>query len=591
VYCQVVYICGLIPARIRRALAELPETLDETYQRTLREIRKAEWEITHRLFQFVAVASRPLLVKELAELLAFDFEAGPIPRFYEDWRLEDPVDAVLSACSSLLAIVDDEYFGAVIQFSHFSVREFLTSARLASASDIILRRYHLSMTPAHTLAAQACLGILLHLDKDVITRDSLDELPLAQYAAEHWVDHALFEDVSQNVEDGMKQLFDPKKSHLAVCVWIHDPDPRPWEVDEEDPRPSLHRRTPLHYAALWGLHFAVEFLAIEHAQDVHSRCSTDNATPLHLAVERRHVKVARFLLECGADVTAQNEKGSTPLHVASEQGNLEVASVLVERGADVTAQNKERSTPLHLASRWGNLKVASMLVERGADVTAQDKEGWTPLHLASQWGIPEVASMLVERGADVTAQDKERSTPLHLVSRWGNLEVATMLVERGAYMTAQNEQGWTPLHLASEWGNLEVASMLVERGADVTAQDKEGSTPLHLASRWGQLEVATMLVERGADSTAQDKDGSTPLHLASTRPYWDQGPQQGRADIACILLRHGADVTAQDKDGRTPLDLASSDQGEESDRSVEVKEVVHVILQHVADRVSHKNIN
>ena len=101
-YCQVVYICGLIPARIRHALAELPDTLDETYERTLREINKAEWEIAHRLFQFVSVARRPLLVKELADLLAFDFEAGPIPKFHEEWRLEDPIDAVLSTCSSLL---------------------------------------------------------------------------------------------------------------------------------------------------------------------------------------------------------------------------------------------------------------------------------------------------------------------------------------------------------------------------------------------------------------------------------------------------------------------------------------------------------
>ena len=116
-YCQVVYICGLIPARIRQALAELPETLDKTYQRTLQEIKNAQWEFAHYLFQFVAAASRPLRVEELAELLAFDFHAGPIPEFYEDWRLEDPVDAVLSTCSSLLAVVDVKG-SPVIQFSH-----------------------------------------------------------------------------------------------------------------------------------------------------------------------------------------------------------------------------------------------------------------------------------------------------------------------------------------------------------------------------------------------------------------------------------------------------------------------------------------
>lgn len=126
VCCSVVYICGSLPGRIRYALANLPETLDETYQRTLREIKTAHWEFACHLLQCVTVASRPLRGEELAEVLAFDFETGPIPKFYGGWRLEDPVDAVLSTRSSLLAIVNVEDF-PVIQFSHFSVRDFLTS--------------------------------------------------------------------------------------------------------------------------------------------------------------------------------------------------------------------------------------------------------------------------------------------------------------------------------------------------------------------------------------------------------------------------------------------------------------------------------
>ena len=582
-YCQVVYICGCIPARIRHALADLPETLDETYQRTLREINKADWEFAHRLFQFVAVASRPLRVEELAELLAFDFKAGPIPKFHEDWRLEDPVDAVLSTCSSLLAIVDGGYpFGKVIQFSHFSVKEFLTSARLAEASDIIPRRYHISMTPAHTLAAQACLGILLHLDKDVVTSDSLEKWPLAEYAAEHWADHARFEDVSRNVEDGMKQLFDPSKPHLAVCVWIHDPDVRPWKRNGRAERPLPLLGTPLHYAALWGLHSIVEFLVIEHSQDVHSRGFTDNATPLHLASKHGHVKAARMLLEHGADVTAQNKDGETPLHLASQKGQVEVARMLIERGADVTAQNKDGETPLHLASRKGQVEVARMLIERGADVTAQNKDGETPLHLALRKGQVEVARMLIERGADVTAQNKDGETPLHLASRKGQVEVARMLIERGADVTAQNKDGETPLHLASRRGQVEVARMLIERGADVTAQNKDGETPLHLASqsRTSGSRSHAYRARRGCDSPEQGWGDSitsgvakgtsgSRSHAYRARRGCDS-PEQGRGDsitsgvanrgqveVARMLIERGADVTAQNKDGETPLHLAS----------------------------------
>ena len=605
-YCQVVYICGCIPARIEHALADLPDTLDETYQRTLKEINKADWECAHRLFQFVAVASRPLRVQELADLLAFDFNAGPIPKFHEGWRLEDPADAVLSTCSSLLAIVDGGYsFGKVIQFSHFSVKEFLTSTRLAETSDIIPRRYHVSMTPAHTLVAQTCLGILLHLDKDVVTRDSPEEWPLAGYAAEHWVDHAQFEDVSRVVEDGMKRLFDPSKSHLAVSVWIHNPNTPPWEQNRRVEKLLSPLRTSLHYAALWGLHSIVEFLIVEHSQDVHFRGFTDNVTPLHLAskyghvtaadiliergadlsaqdkygktplhlaLEKEQVEIARILIECGADLTARDVDGKTPLHLALEQGQVETARMVIKHGADLTAQDKQGKTPLHLALQLEQVEIARMLIERSADVTAQDNHGKTPLHLALQQEQVEIARMLIERGADVTVQDKHRKTPFHLALQRDQVGIARMLIERGADLTFQNMYEETQLHLALQQEQVEVARMLIERGADVTAQDEDGKTPLHLALQWEQIEIARMLIERGADVTAQDVYGKTPLHLAS---------QKGQVEVAHMLIGRGADVTVQDKDGDTPLHQASTPYW--SRPSQKYAEVTRVLLDHGAD--------
>ena len=214
VYCQILHLRGCLPWQVQHALTELPDTLDETYERTLRGINRANWEFAHRLFQCVSVASRPLRVGELADFLAFDFKAGSIPKFRENRRLEDPVRTVLSMCPSLLAIVNIEG-SSVIQFSHFSVKDFLTSTRISETSDIIIRRHHISMKPAHTLVAQASLGILLHLDEN-ITGDCLRKFPLAEYAARHWLDHARFENVLPTVEHEVKLLFDPNKSHLAT---------------------------------------------------------------------------------------------------------------------------------------------------------------------------------------------------------------------------------------------------------------------------------------------------------------------------------------------------------------------------------------
>ena len=561
-YCQLVNICGCIPARIRHALTDLPETLDGTYERTLREINKADWEFAYRLLQFVTVAARPLRVEELAELLAFDFKAGSIPKFHEDWRVEDPIHAVLSTCPSFLAIVDDKIHSnlKVVQFSHFSVKEFLTSDRLAESNDIILRRYHISRTPAHDLAARACLSYLLHLGKDV-TNYSLPKLPLSKYSAEYWVDHVRLGDESQIVKDGLKELFEPNKPHLTVCIWIYDPSLSFFKLKLQSERPSPLRRTPLHYAALWDLHSIVEPLVNEHSQDVNSRDFT-YSTPLHLASEFGSLEVARMLIERGASVSTWNNDGQTPLHLASQAGRLEVVRMLIDHGAGVSTRNKDGQTSLHLVS-LGNWvpyldsgessypEVARMLIERGADVSAQDKDGQPPLHLALQAGQLEVTHMLIELGAGVSTWNKDSETPLHLASQAGEVEIARMLIERGASVSAQNKDGHTPLHLALQawppW-RLETARMLIKLGANVSAQNKHGQTPLHLALQAGRLEAARMLIELGANVSTQNKEGQTPLHLVS---------QGRRVEVDRMLIERGDSVFAENNDGHGPLNLAS----------------------------------
>jgi hypothetical protein len=172
-----------IPERIQRALDASPETLDKTYERILGDIDDEKWQDAQRLLLCVAAASRPLLVEELADILAFDFTTGSIPRFHENRRPKNPSETVLSACSSLLVLVNVDG-SQVIQFSHFSAKEFLMSPRFAEKRDIISRRYHISMTYAHTFVARACIGIILHLDSSH-TRGSLPCFPLAQYAGKH----------------------------------------------------------------------------------------------------------------------------------------------------------------------------------------------------------------------------------------------------------------------------------------------------------------------------------------------------------------------------------------------------------------------
>ena len=245
-FCQLEVLRHSFPPSVRHILDELPESLDATYERILKEIRKSNQAHARRLLQCLVAAVRPLRIEELAEVLAFDFSAGGIPRLNPDWRWEDQVEAVMSACSSLVIIVDGD--SQIVQFSHFSVKEFLMSPRLAGSSGDV-SQYHIKVEPAHTVLAQACLGALLRLD-DYIDVNKVMDFPLAKYAAKHWVKHAQFENVSSHIKDGMKCLFDADKAHLAAWLWIYDED-RPG-LSISTSLPEKLEAGPLFYAARFG---------------------------------------------------------------------------------------------------------------------------------------------------------------------------------------------------------------------------------------------------------------------------------------------------------------------------------------------------
>src|SRR5580658_1753431 len=268
VYCQLESLRHCLPPSLRGILDELPDTLDETYERVLKEINKANREHARRLLQCLTVAVRPLRVEELAEVLAIDFAApahGGVPQLNPNWRWTDRHQAVLSTCSSLITIVADGDY-QVVQFSHFSVKEFLTSDRLALSSRDI-SRYHIALEPAHTILAQACLGVLLRLDARVIEHN-VDDIPLVGYASRHLFDHAGFEKVTSHIRDAMEYFFDADKPHWTAWSRVQKIDAR-W--DFFSPGVGSDDALPLYYTSLGGFYDLVEHLVGKHPEHINPR--------------------------------------------------------------------------------------------------------------------------------------------------------------------------------------------------------------------------------------------------------------------------------------------------------------------------------
>jgi ankyrin repeat protein len=408
------------PSSVRRILEELPESLDETYERILQEIRKPNQGHAHRLLQCLAAAVRPLEVKELAEVLAFDFNTEGIPKLNLGWRWEDQEEAVMSACSSLVMIIKDGD-SRVVQFSHFSVKEFLTADRLAEPIRDV-SRYHIRLEAAHTILVRACLGVLLELD-DRIDRDSMKSFPLARYAAQYWARHAQIENVSSRIKDGMECLFDADKPHFATWLWIFNEDR--WD-SMSTMRPEKPEAAPLYYAARFGFRDLAEHLIAEHPEHVNARGGSE-VTPLHVAASAGHSDILLLLFEHGADINGRGIYGDTPLHRASNMARLEAGRFLLNRGANINVQNKFNDTALLNATTWGHAEFARMLLERGAMSDVRGSFGRTPLHWAAENGQTEVVRLLLERGADTHVCDYGGDTPSELGSRYGHHEIVELL--------------------------------------------------------------------------------------------------------------------------------------------------------------------
>ena len=537
---------------MRRILAELPETLDATYERILREIPKTNRVYTHRLMQCLTVAARPLAVEELAEVLAIDFDAaGGIPKLNEGFRWADQEKAVLSACSSLVAIVEDGNSRRV-QFSHFSVKEFLTSDRLAASDVGVLRDHHIRLEPAHAIMAQACLSVLLRLD-DHMDKETIESYPLARYAGEFVFEHAKFEDVLSHINDGLDYFLDQDKPHFNTWFWLNygDFDSKELDMDLEStsdsseslsdssssnrPFPKYPPRVSLLYYALNESVNGERVEPLWLAQLLISKRPRDldvsdafGHTPLHIAVHTDDNKVLQMLIERTTNINGQDNKGCTPLHHAMCEGEHEhSARLLLDHGANVDAQNNNGTTPLHLAVSRMSEEIVQLLIENTTNIDLRNNKGQTALHKASKHGDLDIIRLILNHDADVDAMDNDGSTPLHLAISKANLKVVQLLLNHGASVTLQNDKGQAALHRASQSGHSDIIQLILNHNVDVDAVDNEGSTPLHLAIAGASLDAVELLLDHGASVHVKNNRDETSFEIASAR---------GLGEITRLLL-------------------------------------------------------
>lgn len=565
-FCQLESIRKCINKKaLDKTLSSLPKTLDETYERILRDLESTDQlEYAIKALRWLCFSMRPLSLAEMVEILAI--ETGDQGGFDPEDRLPDPMD-IRVVCSSLIDLEhgkDDNmnyaysisiadmgpdtltsYRGAespdkiLIRLAHFSVEEFLLSDRCAFSLDF-------QPQLCHSLIAESCLRYLFCVfQKAPLTEELIAQYPLSIFAAFSWWRH--LHDAPTTIEAICSKLamrlLTAEDGSLGSWIQLCSPE-RLWTGFV--PLDAVGEiAQPLYYASVIGVPAIVEEI-LRRNVDINAR-GGEYETALGAAIRTGHEKVLRILVDAGANVNSVPGERDAPLEMAIEYGNETMLRILMDANADLNTSCRlppgRWDTPLMMAVDRNKETMVKMLMDAGADVNMGNAWRIVPLTKAIERKNETIFRLLMDAGANVNVVDDERYTPLDEAIKGRQETMVQILLDAGANVNPERKINGpipSPLQIAARYptDDLKIMQLLLHAGADVNAPaiDYVSGTALYEALANRHEAAVRKLLDAGADANAPPtRKSGTALQKAS---------QQGHTGIVRMLLDAGADVNA-----------------------------------------------
>ena len=284
--------------------------------------------------------------------------------------------------------------------------------------------------------------------------------------------------------------------------------------------------TPLMIAA-WEGCLPIVTILIAKGVAIDAVREYDKATALVEAVSRRHLDIATYLIDHGANIGVKDNYGRSMLLLSASSGSFAQVKYFFEKGLSVNDKDRVGSSAIFYAIGDSAEKrnILEFLIEHGVDPSLKGKSGISPLMIASLDAVESQARLLIDHGAAVNDSDLMKSTPLHWALRRDPVKrglqdsVATikLLLAKGAQVNAVDSEGKTPLSVAAHNPSSQVIEILLENGAQANIKDKHGWTAIMYAADWNQTAVIKVLARRGADLNLRNSDGNTALSIAKNK--------------------------------------------------------------------------
>ncbi|KAK7496809.1 hypothetical protein BaRGS_00012018 [Batillaria attramentaria] len=289
-------------------------------------------------------------------------------------------------------------------------------------------------------------------------------------------------------------------------------------------------------------------------------------TLLMVACHEAQRDIVNMLLDMGADINAEGEKGNTALGAALEGKKESIALLLLQRGASPTQLNNKRRSPAHVAAYNNMAEALREIVKRGADVNVKDEFEDAPLHDAIEKDHKEALDVLMEAPRlDLQNRNRKGFNMLQLACLRGNAYAVEKIVQRDRRHINDLMGGeFNALMIAVTNDHVECARLLIAEGnASLDMKGAEGLTALHLSCNEAYPRSVELLLNSGADVNVTSEDGNTPLHLAigtkSTQlrknpsERLEQQEHRNRVKIAYMLMEKGAFIDVKNNNGAEPI--------------------------------------
>ncbi|KAK5988294.1 Vegetative incompatibility HET-E-1-like protein [Cladobotryum mycophilum] len=499
---------GILMHQVQEKLRNLPHGLDQVYASILDRIEPSHQGIAKFILHCMVASREPLSKREIQSAFATSFPAEGSTAFpnVEDLQVYDDI---LSACSSIVNTVDSEYREPRLHFCHQSVKDFL----LIDDSKSGQKWYHTTLDAAHLHMFHACWNYL-NADNGKLYNKLFFE---------------------KEDEDGMIRLHQDSSANPLTA--------HPFTV----------------YAYVWWKeHITSSCPAVLHelAIDLPKTPIMRDLSMIR-AAEKNNKAMVQFLISCGGNINARDNKGATSLTYAIKNGNRDVVQVLLATGkVDVKLKWHDETLLIMVIQRkWKNI-VQMLLKMEGVDLHLRDWNGMTALHWATRDGLKEIIQMLAATGnIDWNVKDKFGQTALDLAFSTGDKDIVQWILEtENVDINSANVVGNPPLNWFINRGDKIMVQYLLTRedldetriwcnrwlqeGVDINLQDKYGQSPVTWAVANEDKDILQMLLATDkADLDSKDELGETLRALAV---------RMGNEDILQMLVTQGKSNTVEE---------------------------------------------